>query len=81
MIVAVGRLWPQKDYPTLLRGFARLAAERPARLLILGEGPERPALEQLAASLGSAGQVRLPGAVDNPFAYVRRAGAFAACAP
>jgi len=77
VIVAVGRLWPQKDYSTLLRAFARLAAERPARLVILGEGPERPALEQLAASLGIVGRVRLPGAVSNPFAYVRRAGAFA----
>jgi len=76
VVVAVGRLAPQKDYPTLLRAFARVVASRPARLLILGEGPERPALHALASSLGITAAVELPGAVENPFAAVRRAAVF-----
>ena len=44
--LAIGRLLPQKDYPTLLRGFARLA-ERPSRLLIAGRGPLLGELEAL----------------------------------
>lgn len=77
VIVAAGRLAPQKDYPMLLRAVARLAAGRQVRLLILGEGSERPALEHLAESLGINEQVRMPGAVDNPFKFVGRAAVFA----
>ncbi|MBK6741289.1 MAG: glycosyltransferase [Haliea sp.] len=38
VILAVGRLTEQKDFSTLLRAFARVRADRPARLVILGEG-------------------------------------------
>ena len=41
MVLGVGRLKPQKDFATLLRAFAHLRAARPARLVILGDGPER----------------------------------------
>jgi glycosyltransferase involved in cell wall biosynthesis len=59
-IVAAGRLAPDKDFLTLLRAFARL--QRPeARLVILGEGPERRALEEEAQRLGVAAQVDMPG--------------------
>ena len=50
---------------------------QPERLVILGEGPERGALEALAASLGIAGRVDMPGFVANPFAVVARARAYA----
>lgn len=74
VLVSAGRLTPQKDYPTLLRAFARL--RRPARLIILGEGSERPALEALTRKLGIADVVDMPGFVDNPFAYFARARLF-----
>jgi glycosyltransferase involved in cell wall biosynthesis len=45
--------------------------------VILGEGEERPALESLAASLGVADDVSLPGFVDNPYAWMRHASVFA----
>jgi glycosyltransferase involved in cell wall biosynthesis len=59
-IVALGRLVPDKDFVTLLRAFARLD-DRDARLVILGEGPERARLEAEAWSLGLAARVELPG--------------------
>ena len=76
VVVAVGRLTPQKDFPTLIRAFRRLVAERPARLMILGEGPERPRLEALIDELRLTGSVELPGFIVNPYPYMRRADAF-----
>ncbi|GAB4275206.1 MAG: glycosyltransferase [Deferrisomatales bacterium] len=77
LVVSAGKLRLQKDFPTLLRGFARLRARRPARLVILGEGEERGRLERLAGELGVARDVLLPGFVENPFAWMARGAAFA----
>lgn len=76
VVVAAGRLVPQKGFATLLRAFARVRRARPARLLILGEGPERPALEALAGELGIATDVGLPGFTANPYPFMARAGVF-----
>ena len=72
-IVALGRLEPAKDYSTLLRAFARLDAERPSRLIILGEGSERGKLSALAEELGIADRVDLHGNVTNPFSFLAHA--------
>ncbi|MEM4168115.1 MAG: glycosyltransferase, partial [Candidatus Caldarchaeum sp.] len=61
VILSVGRLETQKDYPTLIRAFARARESIEARLVILGEGSERHALQQLIQSLGLEGSVDLPG--------------------
>lgn len=74
--VSVGRLTRQKNYPLLLRAFARVRRRCEARLTILGKGEERERLESLASELGVAGDVWMPGFVDNPFAYLARASAF-----
>lgn len=74
-IVAAGRLMPNKNFPLLLRAYAEAAPE--ARLVILGEGPERGALAALAASLGIADRIEMPGFVANPFAVVARAALYA----
>jgi glycosyltransferase involved in cell wall biosynthesis len=76
VILGVGRLVPQKDFPVLMRAFACLRQAREARLLILGEGELRPQLEMLAAELGVQDDVCLPGFVDNPFAYMSRSVLF-----
>jgi glycosyltransferase involved in cell wall biosynthesis len=76
VILGVGRLATQKDFSTLLHAFARVRSQRPARLLILGEGDKRFELEALAQNLGLARDVRLPGYADNPFAYMRRCSVF-----
>jgi glycosyltransferase involved in cell wall biosynthesis len=61
VVLGVGRLSGQKDFATLVRAFAQLRRARPARLMILGEGEERPRLEALVAELGVAADVALPG--------------------
>jgi len=77
VVLAVGRLTEQKDFPTLIRAFARLRAQRPARLMILGEGELREELEALVHSLDLTDDVDLPGFVHNPYAYFARCGVFA----
>lgn len=76
VILGVGRLERQKDFPTLLRAFARLRERCPARLVILGEGDDRAALQRLAGELGVADFTSLPGFVDNPHAAMARADLF-----
>lgn len=76
VILAVGRLSQQKDFPNLIRAFALVRQERPARLMILGEGPEQRVLEALIDELGLAVDVKLSGWVLNPYPYMRRAQAF-----
>ena len=61
VIGSVGRLAPVKNYPLLLRALAQLPTVPPSRLLFVGEGPERPSLEALAAELGLAGRVQFAG--------------------
>lgn len=66
VILTLCRLVPRKGVDTLLRAFAALQADHPgARLVVGGDGPERNALETLAASLGIAGLTRFVGAVDH----------------
>lgn len=76
VILGVGRLTRQKDFPTLLRAFAEVRRTRPARLIILGEGEERPALHALAADLAIAGEVALPGFRTNAVAYMAASALF-----
>ena len=74
VVLSVGRL--EKDYPTLLRAVALLAARRPVRLIALGEGKKAARLRELqdlAQSLGIAGAVDFAGFVANPLAYMARA--------
>jgi glycosyltransferase involved in cell wall biosynthesis len=73
VILAVGRLNPEKEFDTLIRAFAELARRHPARLMILGRGKEQAALEALISELGVGDRVALPGFADNPYAYMARA--------
>ena len=75
-LLAVGTLKAVKDFPTLLRAFALLREQVDARLLILGEGEERPALESLIQALGLTDVVELPGFVVDPTPYYARADLF-----
>jgi glycosyltransferase involved in cell wall biosynthesis len=76
IVLSVGRLAEPKDFATLLRAFAMLRGERRARLLVLGEGPQRAALEHLALELGVGDDVLFPGYVANPYPWFRRAAVF-----
>ncbi len=75
-IVAVGRLTRQKGFDVLLQAFSLLLQRLSASLLILGEGPEREALEKQSKALGLQEHVSLPGFSPNPYAYVSRADLF-----
>lgn len=77
VIVSVGRLTAQKDYPTLLRAFSELKQSKDVRLIILGEGEDRGSLEALTRQLGIAGDTEMPGFVANPLPYIKAARVFA----
>lgn len=72
-LLSVGRLVPQKDHATLIRAFGALRARRRVRLLLVGEGPERLAIERLVEQLGLTEDVDLPGFSPNPYAMMARA--------
>lgn len=77
VVLAVGRLVRQKDYHTLIEAFAALRRRQPARLLILGDGPLRSELKSTVSRLGLESDVRMPGFVRNPWAYMRRCSVYA----
>lgn len=76
VILGVGRLSRAKDFPTLIRAFAEVRGRRAARLIILGEGEDRAALETLVGDLGVAADVALPGFRDDAMAYMARSAVF-----
>ncbi len=76
IVISVGRLSPEKDFSTLIKAFALLLEKTPARLVIIGEGPERPYLERLIEALDIGDSVALLGFQDNPYKFVKRADLF-----
>ncbi len=67
VVGAMTALRPEKNLGRLLRAFQlAAAASRPARLVIAGDGPSRPALEALAGELGLAERVSFPGYIAHP---------------
>lgn len=78
VVLAVGRLVPQKGYDVLLAAFACFAARHPDWLLwMVGDGPLRGTLKRQADELGISARVRWVGAVADPFPYYRTAEIFA----
>ncbi|MBE9225009.1 glycosyltransferase [Phormidium sp. LEGE 05292] len=77
VILGVGKLEKQKDFPTLIRAFAKVQQHKPCRLVILGWGPDRPKLEALIQELGLEDVVDLPGHVNNPYMFMARSAVFA----
>jgi glycosyltransferase involved in cell wall biosynthesis len=61
VVAAVSALRPEKNIARLLRVFALATEAIPAHLVIAGDGPERPALEHLANTLGLAERVTFAG--------------------
>jgi glycosyltransferase involved in cell wall biosynthesis len=76
VVLGVGRLTRQKDFATLIRAFARVRRQRPARLLILGEGEERPRLTALADELGVTDDLALPGFRENALSFMAGSALF-----
>ena len=76
VILSVGRLAQQKNFPKLLAAFAQVRRQQPCRLIILGEGPERSALEQAITKAKLQDWVSLPGFTPNPWCCMAAADVF-----
>jgi len=76
IVLGVGRLDIIKDFPTLIKAFAMVRQKRSVKLVILGDGEERPRLEALVKKLGLENDVWMPGFVDNPFTFMAKASVF-----
>ena len=74
VLVFAGRMEGEKDLFTLLHAFARLRRRIDCRLLLIGDGRLRSAIEAERAALGLADVVDMPGWMHNPYPYLRRAG-------
>jgi len=63
VLVSIGRLSPEKGQRYLVAAMAEIARQsrQPVRLVLVGDGPDRPALEKLAASFGLVDQVKFVG--------------------
>lgn len=71
VLISVGRLAEEKNWPVLLEAAQQLFAQHQAvRLVLLGDGPARPELEKLAETLGITPRVTFMGNV--PFADIPR---------
>ena len=83
VILGIGRFVAEKDFPLLLDAFAKVRQAREVRLIFLGgdftsydQRSLKMALLEQAEQLGVADDVDMPGFVDNPYAYLSRAGVF-----
>lgn len=76
-ILSVGRLVPQKDHASLIKAFSVSKAREQNKLVIIGDGPERPFLEELVSKLALDGKVHLVGQKDNPYPWFLGAKIFA----
>lgn len=76
LVITIGRLDKMKDQATLIRAFALVRAKTEARLMLVGDGPERPTLRKLVKDLKLEESVALPGAMQNPYPYLKRAAVF-----
>ena len=79
LIVSAGRLTTAKNHMLLIQAMATVHAQTGARLVIIGEGPERARLTAEIRRAGLEQAVDMPGFSDNPFSYMKRADAFVLC--
>lgn len=76
VVLGCGRLSAQKDFPTLIEAFRILRERRAARLVILGEGEDRAALEAQVRAAGLENDVDMPGFAANPFCFMAASSVF-----
>ena len=78
VVLSVGRLTRQKNYRMLIEAFAKVRLEyEEARLIIIGEGEERKALESHISKLALTDSVSLLGWLKNPYPYMYNCDVFA----
>jgi glycosyltransferase involved in cell wall biosynthesis len=79
VIVGIGRLVPVKGFDVLVASIPKTCGHAPAlRVLLVGDGPERPALEDRARALGVSGHLSITGAREDVVPYIAAADVLAA---
>jgi len=76
VVVAIGRLVTQKGFDILLKAFSKVSVGMDARLVVLGDGPERESLLELAMDLDITDKVSFAGFRKNPYGFLSRADVF-----
>jgi glycosyltransferase involved in cell wall biosynthesis len=76
IVLSVGSFLPRKNFIGLIQAFA-LVTTPGAKLVILGEGRMRAALEAEVTRLGLEGRVTMPGYLPEPWMAYRQARCFA----
>ncbi len=72
VLVHVGRFTYAKDHDTLLKAFAILRAERPVKLVLVGDGEDEARVRRLCTELGLDEDVVFTGFTRNPYKYLAR---------
>lgn len=81
-VVCVAQLRPEKGHDTLLAAFAEVLEELPeARLVLVGDGPQRPHIERTISAAGLHGNVHLTGRVTDIWPHLADADVFALSSP
>jgi glycosyltransferase involved in cell wall biosynthesis len=73
IVLGVGRFTTEKNFAHLVDAFAKLARTSPARLVLLGDGPQRAELLQRIAARGLNGRAIIMPIDPNPWRYMARA--------
>lgn len=76
VVIGCGRLVPLKGFDTLIKAFALVRGQMPARLVILGEGPLRSELQAMIEVLGLQDDALLAGYAANPQAWLANSDVF-----
>jgi glycosyltransferase involved in cell wall biosynthesis len=76
VISTAGRLVEEKDVDVLIKAFALLRKDLKAQLWIVGDGPDRPVLESLAAHLNVLNDIIFFGFQENPYKFINRSEIF-----
>jgi glycosyltransferase involved in cell wall biosynthesis len=75
-VVFTGRLHPQKNLDLLFEIWPEVTRRTSARLVLIGDGPDRDRLTRRAAELGITDRVHFTGPVSDPAAWLRAADVF-----
>ena len=76
IIVSVGRLAGQKNHSILLKAFHEVLETRPARLVLVGDGPKRKNLEKEARILKLSDHIFFAGYQENPYPFMKKSDIF-----
>lgn len=76
VFLGVGRLSVQKNFEALIKAFSLISDDESYRLIILGDGEDKEALQNLAKELKVFDKIDFCGRVDNPYAFMSQSDVF-----